>query len=1304
MAITAAARTELITLVVGMFGAAPGANVLDSLTTEIENGATLANLSNALTQTTVFQGLYPLHLTNGEFATQFINNILEEASSTVRAEVATLATGLLNGGTSRGDLILQALTYLSTVSSTDTVLGSSAAALANKVDVATYYSVTQNLSGASLAALQSVINTVTSSASTVTTAYAAIEALVSTVLTTGEDHYVGTNLNNFVLGTFGDGTATFTVGDTLDGKGGIDTLRLTTTGVGASAAVSVSNFEVINITDTFGATLNASAILNAPAINFTTTGVTSTVTGASLSSTYGLTGTGDLTIDFATTTGSADTAKLYVNNASAADINVSDGNTIEAVTIATSGTNNVTLVAGTKAATVSITGNGTNTFDLSAGGSVAEILTLDASASTGTNTFTMGSTLQTTDTIKGGSGADTVSAQFLGATLVKPTMTGVETLKADFDAAAIFNLANTTGLTAISLAGSSADATFTNVASTVTSLTSSTVAAGKDINLSYLVGAGALLTTTLGTTAATTYDEINLVNTKGLTLKTAGTGGVTVTNGIDLNGDQSIVSVTASASLDLGTGIDIANGDVGSVSVTVANSVANADINIDAEDGSVGAITAAIGNSVANADIFVGGVEGTGGNITIAIGTDSSVSAGVAFEEGDIGNITLTAGDGSYVESYFNTDNGSVGNINVTSDNAEINFAVGVSGGDIGNVNFSITGEDASGSYLGLIASGGSIGDITISISDAANMYLGVSANATYDDAFDGAGGNIGNISVTIGDDSYISGNIEADGGDIGNIAINAEGFDASGNLNIEAKWQSGDTDDDKSADDYVRGGNIGNITLNITGESSSFDLNVFANGGNIGNSVFNVTGEDASGSMYLTATKAGTGGAGGHIGTVNISVAESAAAYAELKAAVSIGLTTVSIGDDADLDLLFATAIGDAAGVVATIGDDSSFDLTVSGFDGDMGNITVTAGDDFSGNFDFISGTGDVGNVSITVGDDAHINLRVAYYTESSEFGLITINAADDANIDFNLSGGNDGLEMAGISLTLGRDAVVDFDLNSAGDFGDITINADQGFDGNFQFDSLSGDFGDITVELGDDSQFFMSFSGSVGSSFGTVTFIGGDSASSAGLWITAASGNSYDTIDGVDASDWAGALGLNLSAFSTGTTIVLGTGGSYVVGTDGADNIFLGAGSDTVAITGTGADTLFGFKAGAGNDVLAVANAANYTAYTTNTADTLASGDLTVLTDIAGGQDITTAAGLLAALNGGEYASIDATAGVGSYTFVTAASSSATTFFVFRAVETADANFDSVTLVGIVNTSTAFSALVAGNFEGLV
>ena len=138
----------------------------------------------------------------------------------------------------------------------------------------------------------------------------------------------------------------------------------------------------------------------------------------------------------------------------------------------------------------------------------------------------------------------------------------------------------------------------------------------------------------------------------------------------------------------------------------------------------------------------------------------------------------------------------------------------------------------------------------------------------------------------------------------------------------------------------------------------------------------------------------------------------------------------------------------------------------------------------------------------------------------------------------------------------------------------------------------------------------------------------------------------------------------------------------------------------------TPTAVDTLFSFTAGVGQDQLELLNYANFSTntHTINEADTLASGDAAKLTDIAGNQDITSAAGLLTALNaGGEYALIDSSPG-GQYTIITAASAGANSFYVFEAVGNAvTAEFDSVTLIGVVNTTTPFSSLVAANITSL-
>ncbi len=139
---------------------------------------------------------------------------------------------------------------------------------------------------------------------------------------------------------------------------------------------------------------------------------------------------------------------------------------------------------------------------------------------------------------------------------------------------------------------------------------------------------------------------------------------------------------------------------------------------------------------------------------------------------------------------------------------------------------------------------------------------------------------------------------------------------------------------------------------------------------------------------------------------------------------------------------------------------------------------------------------------------------------------------------------------------------------------------------------------------------------------------------------------------------------------------------------------------------------DTITGFRTGAlanGGDVL------NFNAFngkpaglraldTANpeTSATIADKTIVRLIDLEDGQDITTAAGLLAALNGGEYANIDATsAGTTTYVFLTASSAAATTFNVFYATSAnTSADFATVELVGTVSANAGLGTLVAANF----
>jgi S-layer protein len=226
-----------------------------------------------------------------------------------------------------------------------------------------------------------------------------------------------------------------------------------------------------------------------------------------------------------------------------------------------------------------------------------------------------------------------------------------------------------------------------------------------------------------------------------------------------------------------------------------------------------------------------------------------------------------------------------------------------------------------------------------------------------------------------------------------------------------------------------------------------------------------------------------------------------------------------------------------------------------------------------------------------------------------------------------------------------------------------------------------------------------------------------------------TLTGGSGADVITGGSAADnlTGGANADTINGGGGGDTIVGGTGSDNLTGGEGADTITGGANNDTIVLTETvaaadrvvyadtaannGVDTVTGFTTGTGGDVLdfiAFLGGAtvlrDVDSANPGAGVTLADNTVARLVDIVDGNDITTAAGLLAALNGGEYANIDATvAGATQYIFLTATSATATTFNVFFATSVdATANFDAVTLVGTLAASGALSTIVAANAIG--
>lgn len=597
MAITVENRTNLVGLVVGMFGAAPGASVLSDLVASFEAGATLKQIAANVANTTEFTSIFPTFLTNEEFATKVVNQLVgtEVVAAEKAAAVVTLTT-MLNGGASRTDVFVDAIAALDAIPATNTAWANAAAAFDNKVSVAVYYSVDKQLSASTLADLQKVIINVTSAAATVTTAKAEADNTETVgdtfTFTTGSDTFVGTNGNDTFKASTGlsaDGTTAITTTnalDSIDGGAGTDTLLIENTGGKNILTGTITNVE--NVTFVGAGAVNATNALSAAQFSGTvkfqqtddTTIAVTAITGQTIAFdtaaaatvatlTYGATqasatisqvkGAGALT---ANVTG----AKLATLNVStdktAGTLLVTDTtavNTIKTANIAASGTAAVSIDSDVLEA-VTITGAGAVTLTAA----TAPTKTLDASGSTGGVTYATDLVAQQ---FTGGAGKDSV--QFAATTKA-------QTLGAGDDTATISVDLGTGG----TIDGGDGSDTLQMTATLAATLNANDKFNAKVSNFEKL-----------SITAATTQ-TLDLNNLDGLNyVKEAGTGATLTINNFVSGGtlefsDTSTTTVVSVKDSATGTA-DVFNAKVSGAATIAAGTLTAANIetvNIDADD------------------------------------------------------------------------------------------------------------------------------------------------------------------------------------------------------------------------------------------------------------------------------------------------------------------------------------------------------------------------------------------------------------------------------------------------------------------------------------------------------------------------------------------------------------------------------------------------------------------------------------------------------------------------------------------------------------------------------------------------
>jgi hypothetical protein len=643
------------------------------------------------------------------------------------------------------------------------------------------------------------------------------------------------------------------------------------------------------------------------------------------------------------------------------------------------------------------------------------------------------------------------------------------------------------------------------------------------------------------------------------------------------------------------------------------------------------------------------------GDITVSINGDNNTFSGSSnrfdADGGNVGNVSIAVtGDDNRVHVSGHADH--------VETYDTVNGQSGYydhGGGNFGDITVSVDGSSSAGVYL--TSSGGHFGNITITSMNGGMAYADIRVeSADYYHNQDATAGNIGNVTMTIGDGSHASGYIANSGGDIGNVTVNVNGANASGGMEVHANFKSGGgvyLQSSLTSNDYTAGGNVGDVNLNINGSSSSFDLYVSAGGGNVGTVTASVAGTGASGYLFIGSQIAGSGSPGGNVGATNITIGAN---------------TSFHLGFNVDATMDAVTVTG---------GNHATFEMSGGG-GATPGSMHIDSGE--------------ISSVSLSFGTNADSYVVVSGF--SGSVGAITGNFGDSSSDTYLFS--HIDQNVGAITITEGASSSTAIHFGGGSDLGVV------------------GTIGAVSYTGGAGSTVYIAMSGG-STSMGKVTLAGGDSSSSAGVYL-ADTAHTVGSMGGVDASTWAGELGVNLSevgagsATPIGTTIHVGTGGSTVLGTEGADNIFLGAGHDTVAFdttvdVNTKTDVVFNFTAGAGKDVMDIEGAVTtlLTTYTADTAHTAAAGDIIRLADITGGSDITTVAGLVTAMNtGGEYQSVVSAAA--HYTVVTAASATAGTAYVFD-VNDADGTLTAadVTLVGVVNLASSgnITTLVQGNFS---
>jgi len=665
MAITAETRQDIMELVVTAYNAAPGTTLLSELVALSESGSSLKQIADTLADSATFKATYPTFQTATEFATEFLNNLVPEASAAAKAEGVTIIEGMLNGGSTRGDVILEAATYLAAQSESHVSFGTSAALFNNRVEVATYHTITSEAADA-----WAIPSSVTSSDATVAVGTAAVDTALTPAAPTpaptptfslaadsgtvseGATSYFTLTTTNVAAGTQYSYTITGVSADdvsggtlagtaTVDANGkavvavtlnadatteGSESLTMSIAGESLSVSVTDSSTTPATVTTpdpTFSLAANAASVNEGETAYFTLT-TTNVASGTEYS--YQITGVEAADVQGGTLAGTATVGadgKAIIAVTTLADTTTEGAQTLSVAVAGESASVSVADTSLTPETTTATLTVGANTVSFAGN---TEDSSIDGSTSNSWNTF---------DSITGGGGTDTLTATITAVNL-RPNMSAVENLVLTDTGGATINMIDVTGLTSITSQTSTADVTINNLQS-VGTLTMNNTTRGATVDYTAAATAGTSDEATLALEGVTGAQPITYTATTNTieTLNISSTISANTINDLQTTGaGVASIVVTGDQNLTIGTALDA---EITSFDASAATGVQTLTLG-------TGGTTATFGTA---ADQITLGVATD--NVTLGDGADTLfVPGGGALTTAD----TVAGGDGADTLQY----------------------------------------------------------------------------------------------------------------------------------------------------------------------------------------------------------------------------------------------------------------------------------------------------------------------------------------------------------------------------------------------------------------------------------------------------------------------------------------------------------------------------------------------------------------------------------------------------------------------------------------------------------------------------